>query len=332
MTAARILVDPWDPSYGSSSGDATLHESTARLTVDTEVPGDRWAPRDVPAAAWRPSEVLVVDGVRRIDARVWFMVEDDPVPMLGLAASYAAGLVRIRDRAAVVEARVGRAIFTACPAARQVESRLATYPIVHTAGSDFDALALALQQRMRDLELVIAHETRSSSDDLLLLDGPLQGRTAIPRTVGYIKAHHAAYLPTALNTVVAALRPGQRTPLFTIGTSWSRHTWYAKLPVDSGVPWAGVVRCECSDSLPRQEAIRLADSATALLPGLASQRHKDPRAPQNLVPIGGLERVLRHRVGDPIKLHRSLVVAQGAASYGERGPLGPLAFPRTAAG
>ena len=314
MTAPRIAVDPWDPSYGTPMGEAAMEESTARLTLDFEVPGDRWAPQDPPESVWQPDEVLLVDGIRRVDARVWFIVDGQPAPTLGLAGSFAAGVVRINGRAALAEAQVRRAIFTACPTATEIRAPLATYPIIHSAGGDPDALSLTLQQQMRDLELLVAHSTRSSNNDLLLLDGPLRGRTTIPRTVGYIKTHHAAYLPTELNTVVAALRPGQRTPVFTIGTSWSRHTWYVRLPVASDAPWSGVVRCECADSLSRDEAVRLADATTALLPGLASRPHKDPRAPQNLIPIGGLEKLLRHRLGDPTKLHRGLVAASRGGS------------------
>ena len=55
--------------------------------------------------------------------------------------------------------------------------------------------------------------------------------------------------------------------------------------------------------------IRLADLTTRLLPPLASSPHKDPRAPQNLVPIGGLERELRHRLGDQQLLYRALRAA-----------------------
>ena len=44
-------------------------------------------------------------------------------------------------------------------------------------------------------------------------------------------------------------------------------------------------------------------------PPLASVPHKDPRAPQNLVPIGGLERELRHRLGDQHILYRALRAA-----------------------
>ena len=45
---------------------------------------------------------------------------------------------------------------------------------------------------------------------------------------------------------------------------------------------------------------------TATLPRFASQEHKDPRAPQNLYPIAGLERALRRRLGDARLLYRSL--------------------------
>ena len=38
MTAPRIAVDPWDPSYGTPMGEAAMEESTARLTLDFEVP------------------------------------------------------------------------------------------------------------------------------------------------------------------------------------------------------------------------------------------------------------------------------------------------------
>jgi hypothetical protein len=50
-----------------------------------------------------------------------------------------------------------------------------------------------------------------------------------------------------------------------------------------------------------------------LLPPLASSAHKDPRAPQNLVPIGGLERELRRRLGDQQLLYRSLRMAAASA-------------------
>ena len=43
----------------------------------------------------------------------------------------------------------------------------------------------------------------------------------------------------------------------------------------------------------------LADRLSATLPRFASVPQKEDRAPQNLHPIAGLERELRHRLGDP---------------------------------
>ena len=57
------------------------------------------------------------------------------------------------------------------------------------------------------------------------------------------------------------------------------------------------------------EVVALADLTSRLLPRFASTPHKDPRAPQNLVPIGGLERELRRRLGDQQLLSRSLRAA-----------------------
>ena len=69
-----------------------------------------------------------------------------------------------------------------------------------------------------------------AADDLLVIDGPLRGRTHLDRAVGYIKTHHASYLPAEQAAVVSALRPGQRTPAFTMGTSWRRTSWYLQRP------------------------------------------------------------------------------------------------------
>jgi hypothetical protein len=67
-----------------------------------------------------------------------------------------------------------------------------------------------------------------------------------------------------------------------------------------------VVRIECPAELPAAQVTALADLTAWVLPPLASSPHKDPRAPQNLVPIGGLERELRRRLGDQQLLYRAL--------------------------
>jgi hypothetical protein len=94
-----------------------------------------------------------------------------------------------------------------------------------------------------------------------------------------------------------------------VGTTWTRHSWYVRLPGSGGAPLAGVVRCECTADLAPADVTTLADVTAAVLPRYASEPHKDQRAPQNLYPIGGLERELRHRLGDPALLYRALRAA-----------------------
>jgi hypothetical protein len=206
---------------------------------------------------------------------------------------------------------VSRSLFSAAPYALDVTTPAATYRARPSADATIEELSLALQRRVTELEvnLAVRYRAEAGTDDLLLVDGPLRGRTHLPRTVGYIKTHHTAYLPAPQAGVVSTLRPGQRTPVFLMGTSWRRHAWYLRLPVQSATPWAGIARCEAGADVDPDEVIKLADAIALVLPSLAGIDYKDPRAPQNLVPIGGLERLLRHRLGDPRLLYRSLRVA-----------------------
>jgi hypothetical protein len=306
----RFVVDPWDPAYGPSIAGTALEESDAPLNAEIELPDARWAPiAPSPAEVSQPSEVLLVDGVRRVDARVWFSDGDRAVqPGLGLAASWAAGVVRMNGTAHITHAQVRHGVLTSYVNASDVRTALAAYPAYLSGGTTADVLSITLQNRLSDLEAAVAGTVRTE-DDLLLVDGSLKRLSGLPRAIGYVKTHHRSYLPDRLNAVVEALAPGERTPVFRVGAEWSRHSWYVRLPFGSTAPWSGIVRCECSDTLRLGPTMRLADTVTVILQRLASRPYKDPRAPQNLVPTGGLEKHLRHRLGDPIKLHRSLVAA-----------------------
>jgi hypothetical protein len=311
-------VDPWDPGYGMAFGEEmsgeALQESSAELILELEFPAAQWRPVTADTDRRVPENVLFLDGVRRIDARVW-VHGPDPQPAAGIAASYAAGLVCLNGTARITDVAVERGLFTAAPGAADIVSRHASYPARRAAGPGMDQLSLALQQRLSDTEVQLAllfRKENPDANDLLFVDGPLRGRTHLDRTVGYIKTHHTTYLPPEQAATVSALGPGQRTPVFTMGTSWRRNSWYLRLPGSSGAPWSGVVRLECSAELPVPEVISLADLSARLLPPLASSAHKDPRAPQNLVPIGGLERELRRRLGDQQLLYRSLRSAASA--------------------
>ena len=315
MTGVSFSVDPWDPSYGMAYGEEmtgeSLQESSAELVLDLELPPDQWRPLTADAQLPVPGTILFLDGVRRVDARVW-VHGSDPQPTAGIAASYAAGLVCLNGSARITDVTVERGLFTAAPDAADIDSRHAVYVASKAPGPGMDKLTLALQQHLSDAEVQLAllfRKEHPDANDLLFVDGPLRGRTHLDRTIGFIKTHHTTYLPAEQAAVVSALRPGQRSPAFGMGTSWRRNSWYLRLPGSSGAPWSGVVRLECSADLPVPEVKRLAELSALLLPPLASSPHKDPRAPQNLVPIGGLERELRRRLGDQQLLYRSLRAA-----------------------
>src|ERR1019366_3445168 len=88
----RFSIDAWDVSYGTALAvaDEDLPASVARVETGVETPADQWAPIPAPSDVPHPSAVLFIDGVRRIDARVW--IDDSPAPSATVAnASRAAG-------------------------------------------------------------------------------------------------------------------------------------------------------------------------------------------------------------------------------------------------
>jgi hypothetical protein len=305
----KFTVDPWDPSYGTANElDPTDASSKAQVDTDIEVPAGRWAPRS-PVAAPRAERIVFVDGVRRVEAHVWIDAGDG-TPHHGTCASYAAGAVHCDGAAVCGPVIVGRGLFTACGDAAPIPTSAGEFALRVAPSASPDGLALALQDQMGEAELAAAEAACAGADvDVVVLDGSLRGRQHLTGAVGYVKTHHVTYLPPELNAVVARLAPGQRTPLFALGTTWSRISWYFRLPGAADSPWSGIVRGECSAAMTVPRAAELADMITAGLPRFASAAHKDSRAPQNLYPIAGLERQLRHRLGDPHLLYRALRLA-----------------------
>ena len=331
----RFTVDGWDPTYGTSLElEEDLGESTAQVQLDVEMPENRWQPVTVDPAVRRPSATLFVDGVRRVEARVWIDDADGGSPATdasaALCASYAAGVVCCCGIGAhLLTAQTRRGLFTVAPHAVDVRTGAGSYLACHTTANATMPLSVtlssALQRRLAEVEVTVAVAARAGldaaalgalgdhdvirADDLLVVDGPLRGRTHLPRALGFIKSHRTAYLPPAQHAMVGRLGHGQRTPVFLMGTTWDRHAWYLRLPCLPGPPWAGIVRVECSADLPRDEVVALANLSQATLCRFASAEYKDARAPQNLYPIAGLESELRRRLGDPRLLYRALRVA-----------------------
>lgn len=323
----ELFWDSWDPSYTrpapDGGGDAPEQESTASVDPEVELPVTVWAPCD-PGGTEAPGVVLFVDGVLRNDGRGWY-VDDSGNSHAMLAASYAAGVVRCDLSGRVAEPvahEIARAILTSAPEdevrrlrdeARRlkVDSDAAYYLPKHAPVGSHQQLDGHLRVLMSQLEVQVSESARAArpqaastvDDDLLVVDGRLRGRRSLPRTIGYVKTQGTRYLPAELVKVITALPAGTRTPVFRLSTLYS---WYLRLPGPARGPWAGIVRIECSGDLLSKEAIELADVSTATLPRFASSPYKDPRAPQNLIPIAGLEKRLRALLGDARLLHRVL--------------------------
>lgn len=310
---ARIHVEPWDPGYGSPLGTDDAM-APAEGSVDEIVEVTDWTPRDgrddgIPT-------ITFVDGVRRVDAR---LTVDDPVagPVSGLCGTYAVGAVtwdRTLHSAEITHEHVERlAVLSGDRAEVFPDVDLQpSYGTLSTTDPDPSAPLRILHTEMRKAEGSLS--TRLAADGFVVADGPLSELVPLP-VVGYVKTHRVTYLSPERGAVIGRLAPGQRTPLFTLG-GYARYSWYVRLSqVTDGHSWSAVVRCEAANSLPLADVRVIADRTAALLPIVASQPHVDPRAPQNLVPIAGLERTLRHRMGDPALVWRRLREAvHGAAA------------------
>jgi hypothetical protein len=324
----RFAVETWAPDYGASVDGAALAGTGADVDLSVERDPAAWAPVGLPAGVVPAACVLFVDGVQRIDARIWVTDDSDAdeakgQTRQGVCASWAAGAVRCGDRARVVATEVRRGVLCPGSPVDPIVTRhgdYLPYPVPDAdADADGDPTAQALGRARGDLEGRVAVEAMGSPDGragLLVVDGPLGDRRHVPGAVGYIKTHHVSYLPAVLQAVATGLRVGDRTPFFAIGDRRFRYSWYLRLPGVATHPWWGVVRCEASGDLTRAEAVDLADRVTATLPRFASQPHNDPRAPQNLHPIAGLERELRRRLGHPAVLDRALRLAARSAATG----------------
>lgn len=311
----RFSIDPWDPGYGTSSDDGMDGETASEIDLSVELPLAEWRPiRPVSPAS---GLVTVIDGVRRVEARLWIDTSDGGVP--GVCASWAAGSVRCGGGTAWLDAvEVGRTL--AAPVTDgslvPVETAHGTYMPIVADGPRPEQLWLAVQDEMSLAERRVAEAAaRDEPAALIVIDGPLRGREHLAGAIGMVKTHHVRYLEGGAAAVLNRLEAGERTPVFSIAGGFTRYSWYVRLPAPAaaGVPMAGVVRCECPAGTPPASVGELADRAAVEISRLASEPHKDRRAPQNLYPIAGLERLLRHRLGDARLLYRALRLSAATA-------------------
>jgi hypothetical protein len=306
----RLRIDPWDPDYGSSVELEPDLGPPAGLALDVEVAGE-WAPI-APRPMDEPRCCAFIDGVRRIDARLF--AEEDGVEAPALAGSWAVGCAHSSRPARVDGVRVGRQLVLggglsgAAIELRIGGDRLRFAPTSIAGTGPMDPVQ-GLQNAMRAAEAAVAEGILKQGDcDLVVSDGPLTYFVDGP-AVGMVKRQARSYLDGERAAVLGRLDPGERTPLFKLGEQrLERYSWYLRLapsrPIDGIM--ASIVRLEVAAKNGIDAAVRTANLTAAVLPRFAPAPGRDPRAPQNLYPIGALEQTLRHRLGDGALVHRAL--------------------------
>jgi uncharacterized protein len=306
-----LRADPWSPDYGGDVEATLAAGEGTEIQVDPTIETADWSHAIVPSIG-PPGPLIFVDGVRRVDMRV--LAEDGGRRAWGLAGSYAVGAVRSDGRATFEAAVVGRVLalggaiesadlVVQAGAAGQIAFRAIAVP-----GDDPEAPLQVLQNEMRDAEGRLAAALEPSG--LVLADGPLHyphGPEAA--VVGIAKRMVTTYLVDEPAALLSRLVPGERTPLFALGRQiLDRFAWYQRL-IELQEPWhdlSGLVRCEVRMALGIARARELADRVAVELPRFAGRPGIDPRAPQNLTPVGALESELRRRLGNPELLRRAI--------------------------
>lgn len=303
-----MFIEQWSPEYGAATDtDESLAPTIEEIDIEIESEPP-WEPIDgIPLSESGIESVAIVDGVRRIDARLTLENGGGPVP--GLCGSVAAGSVIWSPQTPVAEfdqVKVDRlALFGGGhePRMPDVGGGFAYRPQA-VGSSDPGMLIPALHDRMRKLETALA-SSLARDGHIVISDGRVSGLESLP-IVGFVKSHRVNYLPPEVSDIIERLATGQRSPLFALA-DFARYSWYLRLAdVVGGHAWSGIARCEISGGISMEKAIKLANQVTGFLPALASEPHIDPRAPQNLVPIGALERYLRRFLGDQKLAYRAL--------------------------
>jgi hypothetical protein len=308
-----LRADPWSADYGM--GYEAVVEETALPASDPFVETTDWT-RPIAPAAPAPAAVWFVDGVRRVELRVVADERGKRVP--GLFGSYGVGSVVCDGVAHFDEYRTCRSVVLCCGVMPErtevgVGRSFIVFDPATDAGSDPNRPLMRLQELMRAEEELLAARLLLRGAGMVLVDGPLRlgNEPGDVPMVGVIKRFVRQYLEPDQEALLGRLGPGERTPLFGLMDQEAElrgYSWYTRL-VQMGAPWhdhAGIVRCEVRAGVRLDGARSLADHVTAVLPGYAG-RPSDPRTPQNLAPVAGLESWLRHRMGDRAMIRRALL-------------------------
>ena len=314
-TTARpvISLDPWSAEYGSAFDfEEEESDEAPNFEVDAMVETADWSQGIVPRGLPFPELVAFIDGVQRIES--WARVDDQESSSVAVLASVAAGCVFSTPEAATVSIDYVSRVLAIGGSTRaellvvSVPGRPLVFEVLPATGTGRHGAMQAAAVRRRDLELA-SIQKHLASTPLVIADGRLNDLTRGPNQLaGIAKTLHQLYVPGEQRALIPRLAAGERTPVFSIKDSWgSRYSWFLRLPYTRPIhhSYAGIVRLEIPQEDSRS-AVEVADMLSHNLPRFASRPEHDPRAPQNLLPVGALEKRLRHEMGDQAFIRRAI--------------------------
>ncbi len=312
-TRSSISLDPWSAEYGSAFDiEEEEAEEAPNFEVDPLVESSNWSHGIVPQPLPFPERVAFVDGVQRIES--WARVDDGESSSVAVLASVAVGCtISTPGDASVSVDYISRVLAVggttrADSLVVPVRGRDLVFETLPATGTGRHGAMQAAAVRRRDLEQT-SIQKHLPTTPLVIADGRLNDLSRGPNQLaGIAKTLHQLYLSGEQRALIPRLDAGERTPLFTIKDSWgSRVSWFLRLPHTRAIhhSYAGIIRIEIPLDDTRSP-VDVADMLAHNLPRFASRPEHDPRAPQNLLPVGALEKRLRHELGDQTFIRRAI--------------------------
>lgn len=316
----NFRLEPWSTDYEPPI-DLSEELSASKSEVDPTVETKDWRKLKPQQQPQLPNRLIFIDGCCRIDAAL--VGGEGNTVAYGAFGTIAVGAVvvdRTARTATCSQLTVRRIIGFGgnqeapltripCPLGSKVE--LLYEPIVPSSENHPQIRKNIVQNAMLTAEALLAVDVLAIQPDTLVIrDGRLPYNSPT-FTLGYVKTMHKNYLSEKYAALLWELAPGERSPIFTIKeNNRPRWSWYLKsgdTQCSSQLGYHalhGIVRLELFSDVPLETAQKIADQSTYLIPEYASHPYKDPRAPQNLTPVGALERELGRRMGDAALIKR----------------------------
>lgn len=307
-------LEAWNPDYALPERVGGEEEGRGLEDIKTHYEGNWIAHMPAKAEPDQWPIVYLVDGRQRIDAQI-----ADSKGRRALLATVIAGAV-LRDGGGirpVGEPLKQHILLHSADLEEPLPQAMQHYRPIRSKKSDPASLRSKVTEVMRHLEASLVDELEGG---LVVVDGQIfPGEQAFKepeRILGYTKTQAATYLGPEEQALLHQLKPLERTPIFSIpGYALRRpldvFSWYVRLPLNPSTPFysgAALLRVETPTPEP-SSATQLADWSVSLFGALASSPARDPRAPQNLIPIGGLEQWLGRHMGQGDVVRRKIIQA-----------------------